>query len=191
MCSRRKATLGLVCCGVLLLVDAGFIQAKAVVAQMLIARAWQAGTEPQKPWPWADIVPVAKLTVPSTAEEFYVMSGAHGQSLAFGPGHVSESRRPGDNGISVIGGHRDTHFRHLGKLKRHDELVIEQPAGSPISYRVEETLVVDSRWQPIDSLGLDEGVSTLVLVTCYPFTGELSGGPERFLVIATAHMAPS
>ena len=55
-----------------------WIQAKAWLAQVLIAQAWQrvlAGEVHAKPWPWADTWPVARLSVPSLGIERYVLEG--------------------------------------------------------------------------------------------------------------------
>lgn len=73
-----------------------WIQAKAVLAQVLIAQAWSRtlnGEAKVKPWPWADTWPVAKLAVPRLGLEYYVLEGADGSAIAFGPGHALSVRR--------------------------------------------------------------------------------------------------
>ena len=93
-------------------VSAGlWIHAKAQLAQILIESAWNKTLVDQhahKPWPWADTWPVARMH--TADEELYILEGAQGNSLAFGPGHLQGSVLPGKKGISIIGGHRDTHF---------------------------------------------------------------------------------
>src|SRR5882762_7872122 len=67
-----------------------WIQAKAWLAQSLIAHAWTrtlSGERQAKPWPWADTWPVARLTVPRLGIERYVLAGADGAAMAFAPGH--------------------------------------------------------------------------------------------------------
>src|SRR5256885_5874975 len=86
-----------------------WIQAKAWLAQSLIAHAWArtlSGERQAKPWPWADTWPVARLTVPRLGIERYVLAGADGAAMAFGPGHVSGTPLPGEAGNSVIAGPR-------------------------------------------------------------------------------------
>ena len=51
---------------------AGWIHAKAMLAQVLLERSWQArlaggDAGAAKPWPWADTAPVARLQVPRLA----------------------------------------------------------------------------------------------------------------------------
>ena len=54
---------------------AGWIGAKAHLAQHLVRRAWhaaQSGTGDTSPWPWADTRPVARLLVnEATAQNFH------------------------------------------------------------------------------------------------------------------------
>src|SRR5215831_17387222 len=100
-----------------------WIQAKAVLAQVLIARAWSrtlAGETQVRPWPWADTWPVAHLSVPRLGIDRYVLEGADGSAMAFGPGHAGGTARPGTAGNSVIGGHRDTHLAFLREVKPGD-----------------------------------------------------------------------
>src|SRR4051812_40905646 len=98
-----------------------YIHAKALLAQLLMHRAWQralAGEPRAKPWPWADTWPVARLTIAGQGVDVFVLAGANGRALAFGPGHVFGTPLPGEPGNSVIGGHRDTHLAFLRHLKR-------------------------------------------------------------------------
>jgi sortase A len=164
--------------------DGLYIQAKAWLAQELIAHAWSrtlAGEAQAKPWPWADTWPVARLTVPRLGVERYVLEGAHGSSLAFGPGHASFTPRPGEAGNSMIGGHRDTHLAFLGELDPGDEVLVERADGRTVTYRVAESLVLHRSevW-----IARQEGPARLTLVTCYPLDAWRAGGDQRYAVIA-------
>ena len=160
-----------------------FIPAKAVVAQILLHQAWQrtlAGETRVRPWAWADTWPVARLTLPDRKTDLIVLAGASGQALAFGPGHVAQTTAPGAPGLSVIGGHRDTHLRVLSDIAPGEPIEIERPDGVKRIYRVSRTSIADARlpWKiPDDADGL-------VLVTCYPFNAVIPGGPLRYLVHA-------
>jgi sortase A len=161
-----------------------WIQAKAWLAQVLIAHAWSrtlAGETRAKPWPWADTWPVARLSVPRLGIERYVLAGAHGASLAFGPGHAAETVLPGLPGNSMIGGHRDTHLAFAGDLTPGDHILVERTDGRSVSYRVETTLVLDRRdvW-----IANQHGASRLTLVTCYPLDAWRAGGDQRYAVVA-------
>ena len=163
-----------------------WIQAKAWVAQGLIAHAWSRtlqGAGDVKPWGWADTWPVARLSVPRLGVERYVLAGADGAGMAFGPGHVRGTSLPGAPGNSVIGGHRDTHLAFMRRMRIGDTLTVERPDATSVSYRVVAAEVLDRRevW-----VAKQEGPQRLTLVTCYPFDALGADGPLRYVVVALA-----
>lgn len=184
------AAVGLAATGIWQLGHAGYIQAKAQLAQVLIGDAWarvQGGESQARPWPWADTWPVARVRAPGQRAELYVLAGADGRSLAFGPGHMYGTAEPGEPGNSVIGAHRDTHFAFLQWITDGDLIEVETAHGTTVAYRVVERRVVDKRateW-------LDQGSTErqLTLVTCYPFDALRAGGDQRFVVRAVAASA--
>lgn len=164
--------------------SAGWIYAKATLAQHLIARSWenakQAGVA-DRPWPWADTRAVARLSVPSRGVELFVLDGTTNRALAFGPGHVSGTAKPGAAGNSVILAHRDTHFAFLRHLELDEEIDVETPGGSLARYRVREVSVVDKG----DTRVMDAADSPqLTLITCYPFDAIEPGTNLRYVVVA-------
>lgn len=168
-----------------LLVFGLWIPLKAVIAQELLEIAWaesQARQTESRPWPWADTWPVARLAIPELNDSMIVLAGAHGESLAFGPGRLTGGEEPG--GTVIIAGHRDTHFRSLKALETGNEVRLQARDGRWQSYLVESARVVDSRSELIDTQRLPEG--TLLLVTCYPFDSVDAGGPLRYVVRASA-----
>jgi sortase A len=161
-----------------------YIHAKARLAQYLIADAWNktlAGQRAVKPWPWADTWPVARILAPSSAEQLYVLAGADGRTIAFGPGHLHGTPLPGTAGNSVIGGHRDTHFAFLRDLKHGDELTVQRADSALYRYRVSDMQVVDKSDVYVARNG---GDTRLTLVTCWPFDALRAGGPQRYVVTA-------
>lgn len=163
---------------------AAWIFGKARLAQHLVRRAWEkekAGAGAARPWPWADTHPVARLVVPGQDVDTFVLAGASGRTMAFGPGHVSGTPLPGEAGNSVVSGHRDTHFAFLRRLGPGDAIEIERRDGQRRRYAVVDTLVVDHRdtW-----VAEDRGDTRLTLVTCYPFDAIRPGGPLRYVVSA-------
>lgn len=165
---------------------AAYIQAKAVLAQLLLERAWvlaQRGDEQPKPWSWADTWPLARLRVERLDVDQIVLAGASGRTLAFGPGHLTASALPGAPGNTVLSGHRDTHFRFLRHLRQGDRIQLEQPDGRSRLYRVAAAFV---RSQDQLSLLGETSDDRLTLVTCYPFDALVPGGPLRFIVVADA-----
>lgn len=162
------------------------IQAKAWIAQALIAQAWQrtlAGETQVKPWPWADTWPVARMSVPSLGIERYVLEGADGATMAFGPGHLRGTALPGTPGNSVISGHRDTHFAFLRELAAGTTIIVQTPDGAYHRYAVRQTRVLD---QSDGWVAAQQGPARLTLVTCFPFDALRAGGSERYVVWADA-----
>ncbi len=182
------AALVLFAAGAVFLGRGTWIFAKAQVAQVLLARAWsetRAGSGAVKPWPWADTWPVARLRVLRLGVDEIVLAGGHGQAMAFGPGHLSRTAAPGQEGNVVLAGHRDTHFRFLRDLRPGDEILLEAAYGAPRRYRVTETAVVDFRdRRPLRAFP----EPTLTLITCYPFGAVVPGGPLRYVVRAAARV---
>ncbi len=180
----KSLALALLLIGVLQFGHGAWIQAKAWLAQELIAHAWARtlkGETEVKPWPWADTWPVARLSAPGLGIDRYVLAGANGSAIAFGPGHLSGTPVPGDSGNSVVGGHRDTHLAFLKNVKPGDELLVERADGTRVFYQVRDALVLDKRdvW-----VAKQEGPNRLTLVTCYPFEALRAGGPQRYVVFA-------
>jgi sortase A len=179
----------LLAAGLALLANGLWIPAKAELAQHLLRRAWErtlasGGTQRFAPWPWADTWPVARLLAPAQDVDLVVLAGASGRTLAFGPGHHAGSAAlgagPGAPGVTVLAGHRDTHFRFLGALRPGDELRVQTPDGRWRRYRVLGHRVVDAR----DARLLAEPAAALALVTCFPFDAPVPGGPLRYVVWA-------
>ena len=180
----RAICLLLAAAGVWFIASAIFIPAKAQVAQLLLHRAWEktlAGGIQVRPWPWADTWPVARLRLPDHGTDLIVLSGASGQALAFGPGHVRGTAQPGTQGVSVIGGHRDTHLKILAAVRPGDSVEIQRKDGHTRYYQVVRLTVADAGNQWV----VPQDRDGIVLVTCYPFDSVVPGGPKRFLVHAT------
>jgi sortase A len=179
----RRLACALFALALLPLAHAGYLHAKATVAQILLERAWQRVLiegNLTRPWPWADTAPVARLRVARLGIDQIVLSGDSGRTLAFGPGWAPASAPPGAHGTSVISAHRDTHFSFLRGLVRGDRVTLETAHGKRI-YRIVDTQVVDARraFAPVDA-----DADGLLLVTCYPFDAIVPGGPLRYVVSA-------
>jgi sortase A len=184
---RRAAyalALALALVGLAQLASAGWIHAKARLAQRLIASAWvqaRAGAPAAHPWPGADLAPIARLTVPARGVDLYVLDNAAARTLAFGPGLVAGTPAPGGAGNAVIVAHRDTHFAFLRELQRGDEIDIEGTHGARTRYRVSAASVVDKGETEV----LDAGRGAeLTLITCFPFDAVLPGTRLRYVVVA-------
>lgn len=166
---------------IVVVIQASWIEAKARLAQILIADAWaetlQSGTS-HKPWPWADTWPVLRLTLPD-GEHQYVLESASGEALAFGPGRIEA----GSEGSGVmIAGHRDTHFRFLRNARVGDWLKVQGRDGVTQRYQIHNLRVADSRQEVLHA---PSDTSSLMLITCYPFESTRTDGALRYLVSAT------
>jgi len=166
--------------GSFLVAHAAWVKAKGEVGEVLIDRALDATLKDgraRRPWSWADMHPIARVTLPRLGIERPVLSNATGSALAFGIGHVDGTAEPGAAGNCVLAGHRDSWAAFLADLHPDDDVVLEAPGGRAV-YRVASTAVVrfdDGR------VLRDEGDDRLTLVTCWPFRGWLHS-PWRYVV---------
>ena len=169
--------------GMLCLGNGLWIHGKALLAQMLLQRAWaqaQIRGESVKPWPWADIWPVARLRTEKYNQDLIVLAGQSGQALAFGPGMLETGGKPGQPGSCILAAHRDTHFSFLRRVQVGDVFTLEDRQGRQWQYRVHGTAI-----GPATELYLDaEVTSQLALVTCYPFQALSSDASQRYVVLA-------
>lgn len=180
--ARRRTTWMLFALALVLLGNAGYLHAKAALAQVLLERAWHrqlAGDAAARPWPWADTRPLARLRVAALDIDQIVLAGDSGRTLAFGPAWNEASALPGA-GTSVISGHRDTHFSFLRNINNGEIVEIER-SGTHLRYSVAGHAIADARTMRIAA---DSGGDRLLLVTCYPFDDWVAGGPLRYVVEA-------
>ena len=170
--------------GMFLLGQGAWIHAKALLAQVLLERAFTqtiATGHPTKPWSWADTWPVARIDVKRLNASVIVLAGSSGQALAFGPGHVEPTADAGERGVAVYSAHRDTHFRFLKGVAPGDEIDVTRSDGKTFRYRADSSSIVR-----FDASGIDPLTDghELVLSTCWPFDA-LTPGPDRYLLHAT------
>ena len=174
--------LGLILGGALL-GQGSYLDAKAWLAQVLIAKSWSkqtASSESAKPWPWMDAHVIAKLSFPKQQQVRFVMNSSSGQALAFGPGHLENTALPTGDGHSMIAGHRDSHFDTLQHTELGDIIEAEDFTGTRVRYRVVEIEIVDTRQSDLQLTD----ANMLSLITCYPFDEWVPGGPLRYVVNA-------
>ncbi len=169
--------------GIIFVGKGTFIHAKGMVAQYLLVEAWEESRgrgRIVKPWPWADTWPVGRLRVDAQGIDLIVLEGESGEVLAFGPGHLPVSARPGGEGHCILAGHRDTSFAFLKHLSVGDRLNLEGLNGGSISYMVLSTVVKKAE----DLYFETDRQGRLTLITCYPFNQLSSGGNLRYIVFA-------
>jgi sortase A len=182
--TRRLAPILLALASLVLFGQGVYIHAKALVAQVLLERAFDrtiATGHITKPWSWADTWPVARIEVKRIGASAIVLAGSSGQALAFGPGHVELTPNAGERGVAVYSAHRDTHFAFLRNVRIGDEIDVTRDDGKMFRYRADRSSVVRFDASGIDPLS--DGYQ-LVLSTCFPFDA-LTSGPERYLLHAS------
>src|SRR3954465_526148 len=152
--------------GLILFGQGGYIHAKALLAQVLLERAFTesiASGRETKPWSWADTRPVARIGGKRIDASTIVLAGSSGQALAFGPGHVENTPDAGERGVAVYSAHRDTHFAFLKNVVVGDELDVTRSDCKQFHYQVDATSVLR-----FDTSGIDpfSNAYELVLSTC-------------------------
>lgn len=175
----------LIVIAVIMMANALYMPGKALLAQVLLEHAWQKSMNSgkyHKPWPWADTKTLARLSFPAMQENYVVLEGSMGRTLAFAPGHMHGSSLPDESGHMVISAHRDSHFALLQHLTVGDRIDIQSVSGKMKSYRITNRRIVDSRKEQIL---LDHSQEQLTLITCYPFNAIQAGGPLRLRLDAS------
>ncbi len=179
-----KTVIAIFAIGFCLFFDGIYLKAKAILGQHLLDVSWQQtldGGKQIKPWPWADTWPVAKLVYSRLDKHYIVLAGATGRTLAFAPGLLSGSMRPGGVGHSIISAHRTSHFRFLKDVKMGDIFEITDGNGLPYRYKVDDIQIVDINET---DLLMNNDYSRLSLITCYPFDDLRASSTKRFIVSA-------
>jgi len=183
---RKTAAAFTAFLGAALVTYSFYTPAKAALAQLLLERAWtrvERGEANAKPWPWADISPLAKIEVPRLGQRDLVLEGASGQAMAFGPGHMPNTSQIGARGTAIIAAHRDTQFAMLKDVRIGDLIIAETRDGNHTTFRVTSMRVVKADASGLDPADPGPTGARLALVTCYPFAGLLHS-PWRYVVLA-------
>jgi len=155
---------------------ASYLSGKAWLAQCLLNHAWsqsESSGDPIKPWPWADIHPVAKLIVPRLNKTQIVLESHSSEAMAFGPGLIQR-----DNSF-FLAGHRDSHFAFLSQLVIGDSVELRMPNGESHSATIQAIEIIDTEKQKEISIP----DNSIILLTCYPFNAVRAGGPLRYVAV--------
>jgi sortase A len=123
--------------------------------------------------------PLAVLRIAKFNLEVPVLEGTDDLVLNRGVGHIAGTVQPGEDGNIGIAGHRDGFFRVLKDIGPGDTIEVATPSHVD-KYVVDRVVLV----KPDDVSVLKPGsVSSLTLVTCYPFY-YIGNAPQRYIVQA-------
>lgn len=185
----------LILTGSLVCLHASWLPVKAWLSQQLISYSWQQSIDLQqkiKPWPWADTYPIAELTFERLNKRVVVLNGGDPSTLAFSAGAIAPFNQPSSTQPFVVAGHRDSHFSFLDEVFMKDIISLADKHGQSQLYQVEAIDIVDASTGELPVLADD---SSLILITCYPFTSIRntssntdrntdSNGNERYVITA-------
>jgi sortase A len=123
---------------------------------------------------------LAVLRIARVNLEVPVLDGTSELVLNRGVGHIPGTVLPGEEGNIGIAGHRDGFFRVLKDIGPGDMIELETKNGID-RYRVNQITIV----RPNDVSVLErKPVSSLTLVTCFPFYF-IGSAPQRYIVTAS------
>jgi LPXTG-site transpeptidase (sortase) family protein len=123
---------------------------------------------------------IAQITIETNRKirTYDVMEGVDEHTLKKNIGWFPSSAMPGEEGMCVLMGHRDTEFKILKHAEVGDRISVVLKNGATNNYKVSHVEIVESN----QTIMFDAGSgSELALVTCYPFryTGN---APQKIVV---------
>ncbi|WP_077614410.1 class D sortase [Caenibacillus caldisaponilyticus] len=123
---------------------------------------------------------IGLLVLPRLDRKLPIVEGTDLKQLKKGVGHYIGTALPGGHDQIFLAGHRDTVFRHLGEMKKGDDVIIKMPYGT-YRYKVTGSKIVPSDDRTI--IRPTAPKETLVLASCYPFVF-VGHAPDRFILYA-------
>lgn len=198
---RTFTSKALLVIGSLVCIHASWLPTKAWLSQQLIHYSWQQSmvqlhksTVSQgktiadiytpiavKPWPWADTFPIAELLFERLDKSIVILNGGDPTTLAFSAGAVAPFNQINSTEPFVVAGHRDSHFAFLEDILMKDVISMTDQNGQSQLYQVEAIDIVDASSGQLPILAND---SSLILITCYPFTSINNDANERYVITA-------
>lgn len=130
---------------------------------------------------------LGRVVIPRIGLNTVYGEGVYAKTLLKGAGHWPGTPLPGEDGNSVLSGHRNTHtapFRYLNLLHHGDKVLVSVGGKKAVTFRVDRTTIV--REKAFKDFVLrqpkDPNSRTVTLFACHP-----EGNPVyRIVVHATA-----
>ena len=119
---------------------------------------------------------LGRIDIPRAGISALIVEGAWDQELEVAVGRIVGTARFGERGTVALAGHRDRHFRGLGRVQDGDTVTVTTPKAS-YAYLIDSTRVTSPEQVRLDT----SAPRGLTLITCYPF-GYIGHAPKRFLV---------
>lgn len=129
---------------------------------------------------------IGQIEISKLGVKALVRRGIDSTTLRRSVGHVPGTALPGENGNSVLAGHRDTFFAALKGVQRGDVIRVRLRAGRTADYRVDHLAIVGR--DAVDVMATSPE-ARLTLITCYPF--DFIGPSPRRFVVGAAALKPS
>jgi len=123
---------------------------------------------------------IGTLTIAALRTTLPIYEGTDDNSLKKGVGHFVGSVLPGVQDNSVLSGHRDSVFEHIGALKLGELLVVNTASGT-FTYKIIKFRIVGANDRTVI---VPTPTAILTLTTCYPFNF-IGSAPRRFIVSAS------
>lgn len=157
-----------------------YIQQQELRREWMRAAASQKAANPFAQQPEPGTVPgLTRIIIPKLQVDDVVVKGTKYRDLLVGPGLLEGTPLPGEPGNSVVAGHRDTFFRHVGELSKGDEILVRRDGHEYRFHVTRKQIVLPSDTSVLDNTPDPE----LTLVTCYP-TYWIGPAPKRLIIQA-------
>jgi LPXTG-site transpeptidase (sortase) family protein len=181
---RRHISVALIATGGLMLAYVVCEYGAMIAQQRRLARMWRSEQERVATAPNSlsfrpGTKGLTRISIPRIGLDAIVVEGTDTRALSLGPGHMENTSIPGDNGNSVITGHRDTFFRRIGELNAGDDILVQRN-GRIFTYEVSRKQVVEPNDLSVIRPTRD---AELTLITCYP-SYYIGPAPERLVVFS-------
>ncbi len=116
---------------------------------------------------------LGRVAIPRIGLNVSFGEGVYAAALDHGPGHWPGTVLPGQEGNSVLSGHRNTHtapFKYLNLLRHGDKIVITVKGRKPVTFQVKKTTIVrEAKFKDfVLQQPSDPSSRTVTLFACHP-----------------------